>query len=124
MRWKTLSLLLIGKSNGLIERKEPEIDESEVCEMWFVMEGQCATEDSKIWLYLSHMWKNKWPVVREFLKRAAIPVFRLLGTAGLTYLYLVWAIEQAFLERGYKAYGGEYLIVPFVFYGIYGVMGR
>ena len=43
----------------------------------------------------------------------------MLGAALITYLYLVKAIEHAYLQRGYEAYGGEYLIIPFVFYGAY-----
>lgn len=121
---RSLSLPLSGNLTGLTKRKELEPDESEMCEMWFVMEYQCTEEDSKVWLYLSHVWEDKWPIIREFLKKSALPVFRLLGTVGLTYLYLVWAMEQAFIERGYKAYGGEYLMAPFVFYGLYRLLGE
>ena len=43
----------------------------------------------------------------------------MFGAVLITYLYLVRAIEHAYLQRGYEAYGGEYLIIPFVFYGAY-----
>lgn len=56
---------------------------------------------------------------RKFLRKAAIILGNVLGAALITYLYLVKAVEHAYLQRGYEAYGGEYLIVPFVFYGAY-----
>lgn len=56
---------------------------------------------------------------RKFLRKATIILGNVLGAALITYLYLEKAIEQAYLQRGYEAYGGEYLIVPFVFYGAY-----
>ena len=56
---------------------------------------------------------------RKFLRKAAIILVNVLGAILITYLYLIKAIEHAYLQRGYEAYGGEYLIVPFVFYGAY-----
>ena len=98
-------------------------DEGAVCNVWIIMECQCITEDSKVRVYLSKVRKGKWQATRRFIKKAAPHVLRLLGAVALTYLYSAWSIEQAFIQRGYKAYGGEYLIIPFVFYGVYKVLG-
>jgi len=95
------------------------VDEGRVYKVWFVVEYKQAAENSKAGLYLSEMWKAGWPSVRRFLRKAAVSGARVLAAAGVTYLYTAWSIEQAFLQRGYKAYGGEYLIIPFVFYGAY-----
>lgn len=98
-------------------------DECIVCNVWIIMECQCLAEDSKVRVYLSKVRKSKWQAARRFIKKAAPHVIRLFGAIALTYLYSVWSIEQAFIQRGYKAYGGEYLVIPFVFYGIYKVFG-
>jgi len=92
-------------------------DESVVCKVWIIMECQCLAEDSKV-------RKSKWQTVRRFIKKAVPDGFKLFGTIVLTYLYSMWSIEQAFLQRGYKAYGGEYLMIPFVFYGLYKIFGE
>lgn len=98
-------------------------DEGAVCKVWIIMECRCLAEDSKVRVYLSKVRKSKWQAARRFIKKAAPHVIRLFGAIALTYLYSVWSIEQAFIQRGYKAYGGEYLVIPFVFYGIYKVFG-
>lgn len=57
--------------------------------------------------------------VKEVLKKGAMALCNMSGAGLITYLYLVKAIEQAYLQRGYEAYGGEYLMAPFVFCGSY-----
>lgn len=41
---------------------------------------------------------------------------------GITYIAGKWASHYAYLERGYKAMGSEYLILPFVCWGAYKVI--
>lgn len=53
------------------------------------------------------------------LKKAWPMVCRMSVAAAVTYLYSLWAIEQAYIQRGYKAYGGEYLLLPLVAWGVY-----
>lgn len=109
-------------------RKEPAADEGKVCQVWLVMECEYSTEAPEIGLYMPEVWKNEcktaaWRKVRCFLKKAVMFTVRLSGAAALTYLYSMKAIESAFLQRGYAAYGGEYLMIPFAFYAIFKVLG-
>ena len=45
-------------------------------------------------------------------------------TFSITYFVAVREIEAAYLERGYKAYGGEWLLIGFVFIGCYMLLTR
>lgn len=79
-----------------------------------VKEYPCFTEDSMVRVYLF----SRKPENRIFKKTVRF-LFRLCGSALLTYLFTLWIIEQAFLERGYVAYGGELLFIPLIFYIIF-----
>lgn len=100
-----------------------DLDESRVCEVWLIVEYQCIKDHSKIGLCMSKMQKVWCKKGRRLFKRIVMLMatvrFRLFASAILTYIYAVWSAEQAFLQRGYKAYGGEYLAIPFVFWGAY-----
>ena len=98
-------------------------NEGKVYKVWLIMECEYITEDPKDGLYLPKVWKVRQQAVGQFIKKAIIFMARLSGTAALTYLYSVKAIESAFLDRGYVAYGGEYLMIPFVFYAVFKVLG-
>lgn len=82
--------------------------------LWVVREHPCFTEDSKVKVYLFK--QNRKPVMDRFFRKTMGFMLRLLGVATVTYLFMLWMIEQAFLERGYAACGGEYLFIPVVFY--------
>lgn len=47
----------------------------------------------------------------------AVTVFalELFYSISVTYFIGEWAIDFAYAERGYKAYGGEYLLILFCF---------
>ena len=131
MRWslfKKLSRKLSGSLTGSTVRKEPTVNEGKVCQVWPVLECEYFTEAPEIGLYMPEVWKNEcktaaWRKVRCFLKKAVMFTARLSGAAALTCLYSMKAIESAFQHRGYVAYGGEYLMIPFVFYGVFKVLG-
>lgn len=48
------------------------------------------------------------------LKRDLIAV---IWTLLVTYAIGKWAFHLAYIERGYKAVGGEYLLIPVVYWG-------
>lgn len=56
-------------------------------------------------------------------EKALSIIFRVLISATITLLFGVWAIECAYLERGYQAYGGECLLIIFVFYIAFKISG-
>lgn len=93
------------------------------CNAWVMEECQCIAEDSRVRVYLSEPQESRWKKWGSALKKAALIMFRPAGSVGLTYLYFTWAAEQAFLQRGYAACGGEYVILPLVFYGAYKGLG-
>lgn len=98
-------------------------DECKVRKMWIILECQYITEDSEVGVYLPAVQKIKKPEPESFFRKAFLVVLRLALSALLTFPYAVWSIEYAFLQRGYKAYGGEYLFIPFVFYVIFLILG-
>ncbi len=53
---------------------------------------------------------------KKFFRKALILAFRFLTSTAITFPIAIWAIEYAYIERGYKAYGGEYLFIAMVFY--------
>ncbi len=91
--------------------------------VWIIIEYPYVTGNFKVWIYFPQIRKSKQQITKRFLKKVAPYIYRLFGAVGLTYLYLIWVTEQALIQRGYKAYGGEYIIVPFVFYGFYKILG-
>lgn len=67
--------------------------------------------------------RNGRQAAGRFIKKAAFYVLRLSGAAAAACLYSAGAIEIAFRHRGYTAYGGEYLMIPFVFYAVFKALG-
>ncbi len=108
-------------------KKGLDLDEGKVYEVWFIMECQCIEEDSSNWLFLSKVRKAWQTKAKRVLKKAAefmaMTGCRIAGSALLTGMYAVWSAEQAFFQRGYKAYGGEFLAIPFVFWWTYAGLG-
>lgn len=88
--------------------------------LWIVREHPCFTEDSKVKVYLFK--QNRKPVINGFFKKTMKFMLQLLGAATVTYLFSLWIIGQAFRERGYIAYGGEYILIAFVFFATYKLM--
>lgn len=48
--------------------------------------------------------------MRQIVKDLIVIVY----TLSVTYMAGKWAIEYAYMERGYEAFGGEYLFIPMV----------
>lgn len=46
----------------------------------------------------------------------------LIYTLGITYMVGEWAIEFAYMERGYRAIGGEYCLIPMVAWMAYKII--
>lgn len=95
--------------------------------MWVVVEYQRATRESRNRIYLSKAWELRKKKMRKvFAKLVSIintHEFTLIFAALLTGMYAVWSIDQAFVQRGYRAYGGEWFAIPFVFIGLYKILG-
>ena len=77
-------------------------------------EYPCFTEDSQVKLYL--LCQRVKPE-EESDKKLMRFVAKLACAVLATYLFSRWAISWAFQQRGYVAYGGEYLLI-FVFFCI------
>ena len=95
--------------------------------VWVVVEYQHATRDSRIRKDLSKAWKTRKKKVRKIFAKLVSIIntheFTAISAAILTGMYAVWSIDQAFVQRGYRAYGGEWFAIPFVFIGLYKILG-
>ena len=78
------------------------------------MEHKCLTEDSKVRIYLSEVRSEKKETWIEKIVVAFLEVFYSIVP---TYLVGKWAIASTYAERGYEAYGGEYILIAFVLAG-------
>lgn len=78
------------------------------------IEYPCFTEDYQVKLYL--LCQRVKPE-EESDKKLLRFVAKLACAVLITYLFGQWAIAWAFQQRGYVAYGGEYLLI-FVFFCI------
>ncbi|MCD8150549.1 MAG: hypothetical protein LUE92_13535 [Clostridiales bacterium] len=86
--------------------------DSKVRRMSVDMECEYLTEDSKVRVYLSPVRGETKETVAE---KAVVIALELFYSLAVTYFIGSWAIAAAYAERGYKAYGGEYLLIIFVF---------
>lgn len=85
--------------------------------VWIVLECRRIQGSPEDRIRLARVRRRQWAAARRIAGKASWIMLRLLAAASVTYLYAVQAIEQAFLQRGYRAYGGECLVIPFVFLG-------
>lgn len=108
----------------LFKKREARTDVRNMCKVLLIVECEYISEDSKGRLYLSQVQEVRNPVVRIFSKKALMIVARLILSGTLTAPFAVWSIIYAFLERGYKAYGGEYLFIIMVFLAVYWALGK
>lgn len=61
--------------------------------------------------------------IRQFCMKFIWIAYRLFVAGAAAYLCGAWAIKWACAQRGYKAYGGEYFVIPLVFYTVYKGLG-
>jgi len=78
------------------------------------VEHQYLTEDSKVRIYLSEVRGEKEERKTVFDKILKV-ILELFYSFSVSYFVGSWAIEYAYKERGYVAYGGEYLLIGMVF---------
>ncbi len=109
---------------GLPKGKEAETDACKMRKVLLVVECEHIPEDSKDRLCLSKVQETRSQALRMFSKKASIVAAKLILSGGLTASFAAWAVEHAFLERGYRAYGGEYLFVLVVFGAMYWALGK
>lgn len=86
--------------------------------VWIIVEYRYHVESSGYGVCLSSVGR-KWEMVRHLIGRVFRVLLKAAVAAWVTYIYAAWSIEQAYLQRGYIAYGGEYLFIPFVFYVVF-----
>lgn len=108
----------------LVKGKDGETDVCNLYKVLLIVECEYISEDSKDRLYLSQVRKIRNPAARIFAERASRTIARLILSCGLTAPFAAWAVVYAFLERGYKAYGGEYLFILMVFGAMYWALGK
>ncbi len=91
--------------------------------VWIVVECRRVPGSPRDRIRLTRARRRRWAAARRLAGKASCVVLRALAAAVVTYLYTARAMEQALLQRGYRAYGGECLVIPFVFYGGFRAIG-
>ena len=109
---------------NLLKRREGTPDVRNMYKVLLVVECEYISEDSKDRLYLSQVQEVRNLAVRMRSKNASVIAAKLILSGALTAPPAAWSVIYAFLERGYKAYGGEYLFIIMVFLAIYWALGK
>lgn len=109
---------------NLLKRREGRTDVRNMYKVLLVVECEYISEDSKGRLYLSQVQEVRNPAVRMRSKKASVIAAKLILSGVLTVPFAAWSIIYAFLQRGYKAYGGEYLFIITVFLAVYWALGK
>lgn len=107
-----------------LKRREARTDVRNMCKVLLIVECEYISEDSKGRLYLSQVQEVRNPAVRMRSKKASVIAAKLILAGVLTVPFAAWSIIYAFLQRGYKAYGGEYLFIITVFLAVYWALGK
>ncbi|WP_300782020.1 hypothetical protein [uncultured Acetatifactor sp.] len=87
--------------------------------VWIVVEYRRVPGSPGDRIRLAKARRRRWAAARRLAGKVFWVMLRALAAAWVTYLYTARAMEQALLQRGYRAYGGECLVIPFVFYGVF-----
>lgn len=109
---------------NLLKRREGRTDVSNMYKVLLVVECEYISQDSKGRLYLSQVQEVRNPAVRMRSKKASVIAAKLILSVVLTALPAAWSVIYAFLERGYKAYGGEHPFIIMVFLAVYWALGK
>lgn len=91
--------------------------------MQIIVERKCLTEDSEVKVYLSLVQEKQWSQIKKVCKTIIFTLARLVAAAVIIIPFGLWFIQYAYFERGYKAYGGEYLLIICGFYIFFKVLG-
>ena len=81
------------------------------------VEHKYLTEDSEVRLYLSEVRSKKKRTAfgKKVFSRAAALILEIFYSSAVTYFVGRWAVAAAYAERGYQAFGSEYLLVIITF---------
>ena len=109
---------------NLLNRREKRAHVHNMHKVLFVVECEYISENSRDRLYLSQVQKIRNPAARLFQKKAAVIAAKMILSAALTVPAASCAIIAAYIERGYMAYGGEYLFILMVFRAVYWALGK
>lgn len=104
-------------------RRGREKSGCKMSKMWIVLECECSAGDPKVRIYLSGLRESRWPKVKKACQKACIIVAKILTAAALTFPIAIWSVRSAYLERGYRAYGGEWLLIIMVYLLCYKILG-
>lgn len=97
--------------------------ESKVYEVRILVEREHHTENPKVRIYLSPVRQSIWPKVKKICKWVIHMAIRIFISVIITFPFGVWSVRAAYLERGYVAYGGEYLFIAAIFFAIFKISG-
>lgn len=98
-------------------------NDSKVRKMWILLECECSADNSKVRIYLPGMRKNRWSKIKKACQKAFGIGIMMLTAAAITSPIALWFIRSAYLERGYHAYGGEWLLIVIVYLLCFKMLG-
>lgn len=94
--------------------------ECKVYKMRIGMECQCLTEDTERWVCVPGVQDGEGEAGKDSIpEKVALMVIKLFISYSAAYFVSLWAIPAAYNERGYEAYGGEYLLILAAFVTAY-----
>ncbi len=94
--------------------------ESKMHEVESGMEYQHITKDSEDGMHLSAVHEENCKRKKDsILQKIMLLMIKLFFSYSVAYFVSIWAIEIAYEERGYKAYGGEYILIIIAFIAAY-----
>ncbi len=109
---------------NLLNRREKRAHVHNMHKVLLLVECEYISEDSKGRLYLSQVQEVRNPAARMRSEKVSVITAKLILSGVMTAPFAAWSIIYAFLERGYKAYGGEYLFIIMVFLAVYWALSK
>jgi uncharacterized membrane protein YcjF (UPF0283 family) len=94
------------------------LNDSKRKRMLLNVEYRYVTKASGVGVYLISI-----PELKDSIpERVAVMIIKLFFSYSVAYFASLWLVQNAFVKRGYKAYGGEYILVVLIFLLSYGVL--
>lgn len=97
--------------------------ESKMYKVRILVNREHPAENTLVWIHLAPVRKSIWPKVKDICKKVMCMGFKIFLSMAITHQVGSWAIAFAYNERGYLAYGGEYLFIGAVFFTTFRIIG-
>lgn len=86
------------------------------------LEWYYITKGAEVHLFMAPA-RNK-AIKDSIFERIVLLIIKMFFAYSVSYFVSIWAIQEAYNERGYKAYGGEYILIMAAFGLAYGLISN